>query len=222
MAKTSKAVPVAPIIRATSAGIQAALYVLSHASATFKADKQDASAVMLEQLVSLRTELSGAAYVAAVQTICGTTGVHHSKPEYVAGTLRADFEAEIKAEHKAKTLSDFERDAALSVLKTQLSYIRKVANWIADPLRFKDATDGAELRTLYDAAVKAGKPVTPTSTKADDKSAPGAATVTTLAQLIATFGIGAVLRECSAILASDKGTKTQAASIAAIAVQVAA
>lgn len=218
MAKTSKAVSPS-IIRATSDALCATLYVLSHAAAGFKADKQDASAVMLAALVGLRAELSGAAYLGAVVAICGTSGVHHSKPEYVAGTLRADFENEIAID---KEMSDFERECAVGVLKTQLSYIRKVANWIADPLRFKDATDGAELRTLYDAAVKAGKPVTPTSTKADDKSAPGAATVTTLAQLIATFGIGAVLRGCSAILASDKGTKTQAASIAAIAVQVAA
>lgn len=100
-------------------------------------------------------------------------------------------------------------------LRVTLSAARRIANWIADPKRFEEAK-----AQKFEALDKASKPAPSGLGRPADPAKPGTPTVTTLAQLIETFGVGKVIAECSRVLAErgDAENKTRAASLAAIAV----
>ena len=160
-------------------------------------------------ITTLRSESPDVgAYLSAVVAIFGTTGIHHSKPDYVAGTLRAGLLDKLPGDADEKA-------DALNRIKFRIGQARKVANWLADPVRVKDA-EGKTLSEMYKAAS------TTTAPKAECGAKSTPAEVMTLATMVGKFGVAAVLRECSRILSEDKSTKTQAATVAAIAVQVAA
>lgn len=173
----------------------------------------------LSAILALRKTLSGAEYMSACVDIFGTSGVHHSKPEYRPGALRATLEKEGGKD-------------ACDRIKFRLGQARAVAVWLADPVNYAKATTKDEdgnlpaLETL-DKARRAEKPVTtraPRVTKgnvASDAAAPSAVTTgsaqTDLDALVTRYGFAAMCNAFADAINATKGAKITAESVRALA-----
>lgn len=175
----------------------------------------------LSAILALRNKLSGAEYMGACVDIFGTSGVHHSKPEYRPGALRATLEKEGGLYGKT-----------LDRIKFRLGQARAVAVWLADPVNYakamtKDEEGNAPALETLDKARKAGKPVTtraPRVTRgnvAADVAAPSSVTTgsaqTDLDALVARYGFAAVCNAFADAINATKGAKLTAESIRALA-----
>ena len=173
----------------------------------------------LSAILALRKTLSGAEYMGACAEVFGTSGVHHSKPEYRPGALRG------------KLVKELGKDAC-DRIKFRLGQARAIAIWLADPVNYAKATkkdkkgNAPALETL-DKARKAGKPGAtraPRVTKgnvASDAAAPTDASTETasqaLAALVARYGFAATCNAFADAINATKGAKLTAETVRALA-----
>lgn len=146
--------------------------------------------------------------VAELHAMIGN-GLQASNPKRTEGSLGValkDAMAKLDAD-KAKKLSDS--------VKSQVSKGRTVAMAVIEKGYKIDSTLGRDKQVAAAKAHAEGKTVTPKGA-----AAPKAGDGDTLGQLVAKYGLAAVLAKCAEILGSTKSTATQAAAIAAVAQQI--
>ncbi len=173
----------------------------------------------LSAILTLRNTLSGAEYMGACVDIFGTSGIHHSKPEYRPGALRGQLVKELGKD-------------ACDRIKFRLGQARAVAVWLADPVNYAKATTKDEdgnlpaLETLDKArrAEKPGATRAPRVTKgnvAADVAAPSSVTTcsaqTDLDALVTRYGFAAVCNAFADAINATKGAKVTAESVRALA-----
>lgn len=159
------------------------------------------------------------AYLSAVADTFGN-GAPAKAKDYNPGGLRAAIAAELA------TIADEDtRDAAMDALKFRLGQARKVAQFVADPIRWEQAQQpGASLAALYKAAKGTPEPRAPRATKgnvsADAEEASDAHSMTAL-EAVRTFGPRAVLEALCVELKARKDA-LHASTCEALAKQVSA
>lgn len=216
MAKAKQKQVAASILSVTTSRLSAAFQ--HGAFVAYAKSEEDAgtAAESLAAILAMRAELSGAEYVAGIESIFGTVGIHHAKPDYVAGTLRADLVESFKGEEDPKKFMDR--------IKMALSRARNVGSWLADPVNYAKALakdkDGETptlnaLDTLRKGPKKTRDPKTP------DADAPSETTVITAASaieaVIAQFGFAAACVAMADAMNATKGAKFTADNLRALA-----
>jgi hypothetical protein len=236
-----KASPQNAVSLAVSTAVGAMVPLLSYAADVSEAaslEQRSIAADMLALVVDLRTQFSGSDYMTAIVGVFGTSGIHATKPDYQKGALRPALLAALTASEKEKAIAAkiakkevdaYAAEHAKSLINrvnVRLSETKKVALYIADPVRFAEATKVDEetgevptFNAMHEAA-KAASPKTVKADKADDATKPGEATVTTAAQVVALFGFDAIMGALIDSLASEKTTALQAKAMSAIRAQV--
>ena len=169
-------------------------------------DRHETSALLLAQIIALRGKCADVAeYLSACVALFGN-GKKGKDRE--AGALSAQLAA---------------HGMDPRVVSAQLTMARAVAFHVADAAVFAEASkDGATMRPLYQAALKARKPAAPavaplTGQPAKDVILSPDMSADTLQQIIAKIGVARVLRETAAILKASKATDLEGRTIESVA-----
>lgn len=238
----AKANRVTAVSAAVSEYINAEVFALADVDVVaqeFSACKTHAAALALANILDLRHAFADdtSGYLAACEDIFGTSGLHYKAEGYRAGSLRPALEDAIRlsvctavphdddATKKQRAETDEMRAAEtarrFNALKYHLGERRKVASYLADPVRLAMVKPDDTFAGTYKAAKLASTP----TVKTDDKAlAPAKVqTITTaFAEFLGVWGWASLLNEEARILATERKTRTQAATLAAIAVQLTA
>lgn len=219
--------------------------------------KADAAARAFASIVDMRREFGAdtVGYMQAHVAIYGN-GLNVNAAGYSPGSLRQSLELSyempapsiaaesddgerVPCEFKAMTKAQREewklyaaelRRQWANRVKFNVGQMRKVSDYLADPVRLNALSDDATMNSVYREALKNTSGKVKTDNKAPDAVTTGEApsavkvdTITTaVGELIGKFGMQAILGELSRILATERKTKTQAATLSAVSVQIAA
>ena len=183
---------------------------LSHASsiaAIVTAEKESTASMLRDALFSMRDAAADTGdYLTACEEVYGN-GLRHTAKDYRGGLLR-------------ERLTDAKVD--LATIKVYMAMVRATALWLADPTnnaaRVLPSGAPLSLGAMYKLAKLAKNPAAPANTSGQVAPAntSGQVAPESIGQMIAKFGLVAVLRECAATLATHKETKTDSIAIAAI------
>ncbi len=216
--------PVSPVALAVRTATDSLALTFQHSAMVAQSVAVENASIAGETLCAiraLRDVLSGAEYLAAVVAIFGTSGVHHSKPEYQPGALRKELEKRFETDAKA---TGEESADYLNRIKFRLSQARSVASWLADPVNYAKAStpdEDGDAPTLG-ALDKLRKGSTePRAPKVATPDAPSDAVQVTaasaLAAMVAQFGFPAMCTAFADALNDKPGAKLTAAGLQALA-----
>ena len=180
-------------------------------AAIVSAEKDSIAGGLRDAIFALRDAAPDTgAYLTACEFAHGNGRPHMAK-DHVPGAIRT-------------WLTDNKGPA--DTVKVYLSKVRTVALHLADPAHNAKRCDPNGKPLSLDALYKVAHVAKNASVKTADKAPADApepaepAAPETLSQMVARFGIVAVMRECAAILRTAKKTKTEAIALEAIAAKI--